>query len=97
MKILILLGTIGLIGMGCNAERGVPGHDSRIQTDRGTPGATPNQKFTVTNSNEGTSVPREGGSLDRGATLSNNPAQNAPGQKGQALDKQGTGFQNDTK
>jgi hypothetical protein len=80
-----------LIVAGCNNEQGVPGNDSRVQTGRGTPGATPKQEFTVTNSNEGTSVPREGGNLDRGASRDNDPARNAPGPNGSALDQKAPG------
>ena len=94
-KILPTLSLLALVG--CSQERGVPGRDDRVQTDRGTPGATPNQQFTLTNSNEGTSVPREGGNLDRGATKDNKPLENAPGTGGKALDASGDGRGSETK
>ena len=97
MKNTLLLAAAVLALMGCNNERGVPGRDDRVQTERGTPGATPNQQFTLTNSNEGTSVPREGGNLDRGVTKDNNPIQNAPGTDGKALDANGSGTGKDTR
>ena len=97
MKITLLLAATLLALTGCNNERGVPGRDDRVQTERGTPGATPNQQFTLTNSNEGTSVPREGGNLDRGVTKDNNPIQNAPGTDGKALDASGSGTGKDTR
>lgn len=86
---LFLLAALAVAG--CNNEKGVPGPDSRVQTGRGTPGATPKQEFTVTNSNEGTSIPREGGNLDRGATRDNDPSKNAPGPRGTALGQDGPG------
>ena len=88
---MMLVLAMSLAFVGCNNEQGVPGNDSRVQTERGSPGATPNQEFTVTNSNMGTSVPREGGNLDRGVTRDNDPSRNAPGPRGTALDEQGTG------
>jgi len=95
MKTLILLGAISFAVTGCNNERGAPGRDESIRIDA--PVATPSQPVTPGKTNQGLSVPREGGNLDRGVTLSNNPAQNAPGPSGQALDKQGSGFGKDTK
>lgn len=86
----LAIAAAGLL-VGCDNERGVPGRDDRVETGRGTPGATPNQQFTVTNSSQGTMIPREGGNLDRGVSRDNNPAANAPGPRGTALDQQGTG------
>ena len=97
MRNTLLLAATLLAWAGCNNERGVPGRDDRVQTERGTPGATPNQKFSPTNSNMGTSVPREGGNLDRGVTKDNNPIQNAPGPDGKALDASGSGTGKETK
>jgi hypothetical protein len=97
MQKTFFLTSIVLALIGCGKEQGVPGRDDRVQTARGTPGATPNQEFTLTNSNEGTSVPRDGGSLDRGATRDNKPIQNAPGTDGKALDASGTGTGKETR
>jgi hypothetical protein len=97
MRHTLCLATIVVALLGCRNEKGVPGRDDRIQTGRGTPGATPNQEFSNTNSNMGTSVPREGGNLDRGATRDNIPNQNAPGTGGKALDTRGTGTGSETR
>jgi hypothetical protein len=97
MQKTFLLMAVAVSLTACRNERGAPAPDGRVQTERGTPGATPNQQFTTTNSNQGTSVPREGGNLDRGVTKSNDPLRNAPGTKGQALDASGTGTGKDTR
>jgi hypothetical protein len=91
MKRNIFAAIAALLVAGCDNERGVPGRDDRVQTGRGNPGATPNQEFTVTNSSQQTSVPREGGNLDRGVTRNNDPSLNAPGSNGKALNESGTG------
>jgi len=88
--------TIGVL-VGCGNNEGVPGRDDRVQTGRGTPGATPNRQLTVSNSSQQTSVPRPGGSLDRGVTLSNDPARNAPGPNGSALNEHSGGTGTGTK
>ena len=80
-----------LLVAGCNNEKGVPGRDDRVITGQGSKGATPNQEFTVTNSSQQTSVPREGGNLDRGTTRNNDPIRTAPGPDGKALNQNGTG------
>jgi hypothetical protein len=95
LNMILMIGTTALVG--CNKDQGVPANDSRVQTGRGTPGATPNQQFTVTNSNQGTSVPREGGNLDRNVTKDNDPVRNAPGPDGTALGPQGGGTGSSTK
>jgi hypothetical protein len=64
---------------GCRDEGGVPGPDNRVQTERGTPGATPKRNPTHTDSYRETSVPHEGDNLDRGVSLDNDPRRNAPG------------------
>jgi hypothetical protein len=91
MKRNLFFGIAVLLVVGCNNEKGVPGRDDRVITGQGSKGATPNQEFTVTNSSQQTSVPREGGNLDRGVTRGNDPANNAPGPDGKALNQSGTG------
>ncbi|HMJ92455.1 MAG TPA: hypothetical protein VK530_21710 [Candidatus Acidoferrum sp.] len=92
----ILLAALSLL-VGCNKDKGVPGRDDRVQTGGGTPGATPNQALTGTNSSQRNSVPREGGNLDRGATRDNDPVRNAPGPDGTALDQKASGTGSATK
>jgi hypothetical protein len=78
MKLIwVLLGATLLVG--CHNDQNVPRADDRVRTETGNKGATPNQSFTVSNSSQQTSVPREGGNLDRGATRDNDPSRNAPG------------------
>lgn len=87
-----------LVVLGCNNEKGSPAADERVTIGGGTiKGATPNQEFTVSNSIQQTSVPREGGNLDRGATRDNDPVRNAPGPDGKALNQSGTGTGKETK
>ncbi len=87
--IWILLGAALLVG--CNNEKGVATRDDRVRTGTGNKGASPNQSFTVSNSSQQTSVPREGGNLDRGASRDNDPTRNAPGPNGTGLNQQGPG------
>jgi hypothetical protein len=97
MKALVLM--VGLVAavalVGCNNEKGVPQNDSRVQTGRGAPGATPNQQFTVTDSVDAVNVPREGGQLDRGASRNNDPIRNAP--NAGSPSQQGTGTGKETR
>jgi hypothetical protein len=97
MKSIWVCAVTALACVGCNNDKGVPGRDDSVQTGHGNPGATPNQIFTVSNSSQQTSVPREGGNLDRGATRDNDPSRNAPGSGGKALNQSGSGTGTETK
>jgi len=77
--------------VGCHNDDKVPRADDRVRTEQGNKGATPNQSFTVSNSSQQTSVPREGGNLDRGVTKSNDPSRYAPGAEGRSPTSVGPG------
>lgn len=78
MRGCLLIAACAAALMGCHNERGVPGQDDRVQTGSGRPAFTPNKQMTISNSASQSSVPREGGNLDRGATLEDNPAKYNP-------------------
>lgn len=97
MKTILVLAVTAFCVAGCRNKENMGAAPNETQAQNSTEAMTPNKKFSTTNSIQGTSVPREDGNLDRGATRDNDPVNNAPGPKGTGLNQTGPGSGTATK